>query len=144
MSLRLVSPSVVDGFRLRASSTGKSQKLQRSRILSRPFVLDEKRPSVVFSGACVGGRGCLRGHVGAGVSRRLRGCHRVCMGLRVSGCAGERVRWCLLFCYCSCLFVPLSSVTAKHDRTHSQTLSPSQTFVFFSEFLRTLRAPCRS
>ena len=52
-----------------------------------------------FSGAWAGAGG--QGHVGAGVSRRQRAFHRVCMGVRLSGCACVRVRWCLLFCFCS-------------------------------------------
>ena len=93
------------------------------------IVLDVKRPFVDFPGGlCAGVRVRARRGVGAGVT--------VSACVRVSWRAGVRVRQCLLFCFCSCLFVSFPLVTAKHDRTHSQTLSPSQTFFcyFFGVF----------
>ena len=48
--------------------------------------------------------------------------------VRVSGCAAARVRQRPLFSLRSCLFVSFPSITAKHDRTYSQTFSLSQTF----------------
>ena len=73
-----------------------------------------------------GTRARARRGVGAGVT--------VFVSVPVSGRAGVRVRQRLLFSFCSCLFVSFP-VTAKHDRTHSQTFLPSQTLGYFSEFL---------
>ena len=76
-------------------------------------------------------------HVGAGVSRRRCGFDHVSMGVRVTGCAGVWVCSCF-FSVQTCLFltvpttrgtVPLTLVTARHDRIHSQT------FQFFWETL---------
>ena len=70
---------MVDRFRFRANMVEKSQKLQRLRILSCPFVLDEIRPSVVFLRGRVSARGRERA--------RARGCGRVAASVR----AGVRV-----------------------------------------------------
>ena len=78
---------MVDKFGLRANIVEKSQKLERLRILPCPFVLDEIRPSVVFSkGAWVGAR------ARAGEGTWVQVCRGVGAGVTMSawacGCPG--------------------------------------------------------
>ena len=63
-----------------------------------------------ISGGGAGGRGRARAR-GAGVSRRRRGCHRVCVGVRVSGRKGA------LLSVVSFLFFPVCLALVGHSKT---------------------------
>ena len=101
-----------------------------SRILSRPLVLDEIRASVVFlrERAWAGARG--RGHLGASVSRRRRGCHRVCKGragVRVCRRKGASVSVVLFLLLPVCL----SRRSQQNMTGPIRRLSPSHFLFFF-------------
>ena len=111
-----------------------SAGVPRMRLCSSLSVVATFYLLLIFSGgvAC----GCV--HEGAGVSRRRCGFDHVCMGVRVSGCAGVWVCLCLLFFSvhtCLSLTVPTTRCTApfalvaaQHDRIPSQTFSENWTF----------------